>query len=173
MIGAVVAARGHDEFVAAVRALDRLLLSGFYIVPLFYAPDQWIAYSSALGRPEKTPLFGVALEVVVARRAVMRTQDAQNAALTPLSPAMRRVAQARRSVLGCGDCRPCKSLSRTSAAARRREAPSLTGSDGREETRARGRWRAGSAQRPNSVEPEFGALDPSAAGLRPARLVRS
>ncbi len=62
MIGAVVAARGHDDFVAAVRALDRVLLSGFYIVPLFYAPDQWIAYSSALGRPEKTPLFGVAIE---------------------------------------------------------------------------------------------------------------
>jgi peptide/nickel transport system substrate-binding protein len=62
MIGAVVAARGHDDFVAAVRALDRLLLSGFYIVPLFYAPDQWIAYSSGLGRPEKTPMFGVNLD---------------------------------------------------------------------------------------------------------------
>jgi len=62
MIGAVVAARGHDDFVAAVRALDRLLLSGFYIVPLFYAPDQWIAYSSRLGRPEKTPMCGVSLE---------------------------------------------------------------------------------------------------------------
>ena len=53
MIAAVVAARSHDDFVAAVRALDRTLLSGFYIVPLFYAPDQWIAYSSALGRPEE------------------------------------------------------------------------------------------------------------------------
>ncbi len=62
MIAAVVAARDRDDFVAAVRALDRLLLSGFYIVPLFYAPDQWIAYSSALGHPDKTPLFGVALE---------------------------------------------------------------------------------------------------------------
>jgi peptide/nickel transport system substrate-binding protein len=59
LIAAVVAARGHDEFVAAVRALDRTLLSGFYIVPLFYAPDQWIAYSSALGRPATTPMFGV------------------------------------------------------------------------------------------------------------------
>ncbi len=62
MIGAIVAARGHDDFVAAVRALDRVLLSGFYIVPLFYAPAQWIAYSSALGRPEKTPLYGVNIE---------------------------------------------------------------------------------------------------------------
>jgi peptide/nickel transport system substrate-binding protein len=62
MIAAVVAARGRDEFVAAVRALDRVLLSGFYIVPLFYAPDQWIAYSSALGRPARTPLFGVSID---------------------------------------------------------------------------------------------------------------
>jgi len=62
MIGAVVAARGRDDFVAAVRALDRLLLSGFYIVPLFYAPDQWIAYSSRLRRPEKTPMFGVNIQ---------------------------------------------------------------------------------------------------------------
>ena len=62
MIAAVVAARGHDDFVAAVRALDRVLLSGFYIVPLFYSPDQWIAYSSALGRPERTPMFGVSIE---------------------------------------------------------------------------------------------------------------
>jgi peptide/nickel transport system substrate-binding protein len=58
MISAMLAARGRDDFVAATRALDRLLLSGFYIVPLFYAPDQWIAYSARLGRPEKTPMFG-------------------------------------------------------------------------------------------------------------------
>jgi peptide/nickel transport system substrate-binding protein len=62
MIAAVVAARDRDDFVAAVRALDRLLLSGFYIVPLFYAPDQWVAYASALGHPDRTPLFGVATE---------------------------------------------------------------------------------------------------------------
>jgi peptide/nickel transport system substrate-binding protein len=62
MIAAIVAARAQDDFVAAVRALDRLLLSGFYIVPLFYAPDQWVAYSSALGHPDQTPLFGVSTE---------------------------------------------------------------------------------------------------------------
>ena len=59
MIAALLSAQTHDEFVGAVRALDRVLLSNFYIVPLFYAPDQWIAYSAKLGRPEKTPLFGV------------------------------------------------------------------------------------------------------------------
>jgi len=44
-----------------VRALDRVLISGFYIVPLYYAPDQWIAYSTKLGHPSETPLFGVDL----------------------------------------------------------------------------------------------------------------
>jgi peptide/nickel transport system substrate-binding protein len=61
MIKAILAARSSEDFVAAVRALDRLLISGFYIVPLYYAPEQWIAYSSKLGRPETTPLYGVEL----------------------------------------------------------------------------------------------------------------
>ena len=59
MIRAVVAAESREDFVAAVRAYDRVLLSGFYIVPLFYTPAQWIAYSSRLQRPERVPLFGV------------------------------------------------------------------------------------------------------------------
>ena len=61
MIAAILAAKTNEDFVAAVRALDRLLISGFYIVPLYYAPEQWIAYSAKLGRPEETPLFGVEL----------------------------------------------------------------------------------------------------------------
>ncbi|HKN27184.1 MAG TPA: extracellular solute-binding protein [Roseiarcus sp.] len=61
MIAAMLAAKSSEDFVAAVRALDRVLISGFYIVPLYYAPEQWIAYSSKLGRPDFTPLFGVDL----------------------------------------------------------------------------------------------------------------
>ena len=61
MIAAILAANTNEDFVAAVRALDRLLISGFYIVPLYYAPEQWIAYSAKLGRPDRTPLFGVEL----------------------------------------------------------------------------------------------------------------
>lgn len=61
MIAAILAAGSEEDFVAAVRALDRLLISGFYIVPFFYAPEQWIAYSATLGAPNKTPLFGVDL----------------------------------------------------------------------------------------------------------------
>ena len=59
MIAKILAARSSEDFVAAVRALDRILISGFYIVPFYYAPEQWIAYSSKLGRPDYTPFFGV------------------------------------------------------------------------------------------------------------------
>ncbi len=61
MIAAILSAKTREDFTAATRALDRLLISGFYIVPFFYAPEQWIAYSARLGRPDVTPLFGVDL----------------------------------------------------------------------------------------------------------------
>ena len=62
MIAAIVAARTHEEFDNAVRAYDRVLLSGFYIVPLFYAREQWIAYSNKLAHPKYIPLFGVTID---------------------------------------------------------------------------------------------------------------
>ena len=43
MIDAMLAARSREDFVAAVRALDRVLISGYYVVPLFYLPEQWVA----------------------------------------------------------------------------------------------------------------------------------
>jgi peptide/nickel transport system substrate-binding protein len=60
MIAAMLAARSHEEFVAAVRAYDRVLLSGAYIVPLYHTDVQWIAYWSTLAHPDRFPLFGVA-----------------------------------------------------------------------------------------------------------------
>ena len=59
MIAAMLAARSHDEFVTAVQAFDRVLLSGFYIIPLFHTNEQWVAYASTLSRPDRVPLFGV------------------------------------------------------------------------------------------------------------------
>jgi peptide/nickel transport system substrate-binding protein len=58
MIKALLEAKGEEEFVSAVRALDRVLLSGDYVIPLFYVPKQWVAYWKNLKHPEKTPLFG-------------------------------------------------------------------------------------------------------------------
>ena len=58
MIAAMLQAEGRAEFVSAVRALDRVLISGFYVVPLFHTPDQWIARWTRVKRPENTSLFG-------------------------------------------------------------------------------------------------------------------
>ena len=58
MISALLAAKSEENFVSAVRALDRVLLSGDYVIPLFYTPKQWVAYWTRLRHPETTPLFG-------------------------------------------------------------------------------------------------------------------
>jgi peptide/nickel transport system substrate-binding protein len=58
MIAAMLAATGREDFVAAVRALDRVLISGFYVVPLFHLPEQWVARWARIGRPATTSLFG-------------------------------------------------------------------------------------------------------------------
>ncbi len=57
-IAALLNARSRDVFVSSVRALDRVLVSGFYVVPLFYLPEQWIARWSYIERPERNSLFG-------------------------------------------------------------------------------------------------------------------
>jgi len=67
LIKALLAAKSQEEFVAAARAYDRALLSGFYIVPLYHAPKVWIAHSADIARPERlprysSPLFAPVLE---------------------------------------------------------------------------------------------------------------
>ena len=58
MIAALLAARERPGFVTAVRALDRVLLSGFYVVPLYHLPVQWVAHWNRIAHPQKTSLFG-------------------------------------------------------------------------------------------------------------------
>ena len=67
MIEALQAAKTPEDFVTATRALDRVLLSGFYIVPLFHARDQWAASWTRLVHPKtpphyQSPPFGEVLE---------------------------------------------------------------------------------------------------------------
>ena len=62
MIQAMLEAKDRASFVSAVRALDRVLLSGDYVIPLFHLPRQWLAYWSGLKRPANTPLYGYQLD---------------------------------------------------------------------------------------------------------------
>jgi peptide/nickel transport system substrate-binding protein len=58
MIAALLAARERDAFVTAVRALDRVLMSGIYVVPLYHLPTQWVARWSSVQHPAVTSLSG-------------------------------------------------------------------------------------------------------------------
>jgi len=67
LIAAMLAANTEDDFITAVRAFDRVLLSGFYVTPLFHAPEQWLAYSADFTKPGRLPrysqpLFNVTLD---------------------------------------------------------------------------------------------------------------
>jgi len=58
MIDAMLNARTREDFVAAVRAYDRVLLSGAYVVPLYYQPKRWVARWKQIERPQITPITG-------------------------------------------------------------------------------------------------------------------
>ncbi|MCB1535940.1 MAG: ABC transporter substrate-binding protein [Rhodoblastus sp.] len=61
LIAAMLAAQTREEFVTAVRAYDRVLLSGFYIVPLFHTVYQWDAHWTKIARPEQLPHWAAPL----------------------------------------------------------------------------------------------------------------
>ncbi|WP_316189273.1 extracellular solute-binding protein [Bradyrhizobium sp. SZCCHNS1054] len=58
MIAALLRARDRSDFVAAVRALDRALMAGFYAIPVLNAADEWIARWNRIERPKRTALSG-------------------------------------------------------------------------------------------------------------------
>ena len=62
MIQHLLDAKTREEFVAAVRAYDRLLINGSYAVPLFHVNEQWVARWKHIQRPEHTSLYGYQFE---------------------------------------------------------------------------------------------------------------
>jgi peptide/nickel transport system substrate-binding protein len=72
LIAALLSARERDEFIAAVRALDRVLISGFYVIPLYHLPGQWVARWNTIAHPAETSLFGYLPETWWRARATDR-----------------------------------------------------------------------------------------------------
>ncbi len=62
MIQAVLSAHDRESFVSAVRALDRVLLSGHYVIALFHLPKQWVARWRHLQHPSRSSLYGFRLD---------------------------------------------------------------------------------------------------------------
>ena len=90
MIAALLQARERDEFVSAVRALDRVLMSGFYVVPLFHLPGQWVARWTTIAHPADDPAVRLS-----AGNLVARTDEAQAVILGDGKPATDRQARRR------------------------------------------------------------------------------
>ncbi|OCW56811.1 extracellular solute-binding protein [Hoeflea olei] len=58
-IDAVLNARTADGFRSAVRAYDRVLLSGHYMIPAFHQAQSWVAHSARIATPDgPPPLYG-------------------------------------------------------------------------------------------------------------------
>ena len=64
VLQALLGAREREDFVAAVRALDRLLLSGFYVVPLYYLPDTWLALARNVVMAGRQPGYFLSNEML-------------------------------------------------------------------------------------------------------------
>ncbi len=58
MIDAMLSATDQNDFVAAVKALDRILTTGRYVIPLWNTINSRIAYKSELHFPEVLPMYG-------------------------------------------------------------------------------------------------------------------
>lgn len=61
IIQAMLNARSREDFETAVRAYDRLLLAGNYLVPLYHIPEQWVARWKHIEHSDKLPLYGYQL----------------------------------------------------------------------------------------------------------------
>ena len=58
LIAAMLAAKTEEAFRDAVRAYDRALISGHYVVPLYHLGESRLARWKRIQRPETTPLYG-------------------------------------------------------------------------------------------------------------------
>jgi len=58
MIDRMLNADSQDDYRAAVRALDRVLISGRYVVPFWHNPVSRIAHDAKLRFPDAIPIYG-------------------------------------------------------------------------------------------------------------------
>ena len=58
MIDTMLSAKDQKEFVAAVKALDRILTSGRYVIPTWYSTLSFLAHKSELKYSKQLPMYG-------------------------------------------------------------------------------------------------------------------
>jgi ABC-type oligopeptide transport system substrate-binding subunit len=58
----ITGATSRGKFTSAVKALNRLLLAGRYVIPLFHLRGDRVAWRAGLRRTATTPLYGFSLD---------------------------------------------------------------------------------------------------------------
>ncbi len=58
MIDTMLSATSRDDFIVAVKALDRVLTAGRYVIPIWYADRSRIAHDKHLHYPSALPIYG-------------------------------------------------------------------------------------------------------------------
>ena len=58
LMGHFLTAHSAEDFRDAVRSFDRILISGYYMVPLYHVGQQWAARRSRIDHPNVLPLYG-------------------------------------------------------------------------------------------------------------------
>jgi microcin C transport system substrate-binding protein len=58
----IPSAKNRQELVKNVQALDKALMDGTYMIPLYYNPQDFVAHWKPLAHPENMPLYGTVLE---------------------------------------------------------------------------------------------------------------
>lgn len=58
----IATAKTRNELVEKVQALDKALMAGTYMIPLYYNAKDYVAYWKPLAHPETMPLYGTVLE---------------------------------------------------------------------------------------------------------------
>ena len=62
LIEKLISAKTRKELTTAIHALDRVLLWGHYVIPLYHSNTDRIAYWDFLEYPDKIPLYGIVME---------------------------------------------------------------------------------------------------------------
>ncbi|MEM7473202.1 MAG: extracellular solute-binding protein [Pseudomonadota bacterium] len=58
MVQVMLTSDSREDYLAAVKALDRMLMSGRYVIPLWYSQISRLAHNSEMKRPDMVPAYG-------------------------------------------------------------------------------------------------------------------
>lgn len=61
-LAALLSAHSTEDFEAAARALDRLLVAGAYVLPLYHLPERWFARWTRIARPSTVSSYDFGVE---------------------------------------------------------------------------------------------------------------